>query len=67
MAKWLGMSYQQTGMPRESVPQNDQGDGETNVSHREWHQRWGVICEFWLAELFPPPQQFHLQKTTIAQ
>ena len=25
------MSYQQTGMPRESVPQNDQGDGKTNV------------------------------------
>ena len=29
------MSYQQRGTPRESVPQNDQGDGETNVRHRE--------------------------------
>ena len=31
----VGISYQQTGTPRESVPQNDQGDGETNVRHRE--------------------------------
>ena len=54
-------------MPRESVPQNDQGDGETNVRHREWQQRWGVCRECWLAKSFPPPQQLHLQKTTIAQ
>ena len=56
------ISYQQTGTPRESVLQNDQGDGETNVRHREWQQRWGVCSECWLAESFPPPQQLHLQK-----
>ena len=33
--KTHNMSYQQTGTPSESVPQNDQGDGETNVRHRE--------------------------------
>ena len=32
------MSYQRTGTPRESVPQNDQGNGKTNVRHCE--------CEF---------------------
>ena len=55
------------GTPRESVPQNDQGDGETNVRHRVWQQRWGVICECWLADSFPHPQQFHLQEITNAQ
>ena len=29
--KHAGMSFQQKGTPRESVPQNDQGDGKTNV------------------------------------
>ena len=33
----------------------------------QWQQRWGVCSECWLAESFPPPQQLHLQKTTIAQ
>ena len=62
-----GTGDQQTGTPRESVPQNDQGDGETNVRHREWQQRWGVCCECWSAESFPPLQQLHLQKTNVDQ
>ena len=61
------MSYQQTGTTGESVPQNDQGDGDKNVRHREWQERWGFCSECWLAESFPLLQQLHLQKTTIAQ
>ena len=38
-------SYQETGTPRESVQQNDQDNGRTNVRHREWQQRWGVCCQ----------------------
>ena len=64
--KHAGMSYQQTGTPRESVPWNDQGYGETNVRHPEWQQRWEVCRECLSAKSFFPPQQLHLQKTTIA-
>ena len=33
------LSEEDSNTPRESVPQNDQGDGETNVRHREWQER----------------------------
>ena len=65
--KHAGIGYQLTCTTRESVPQNDQGDGETNVHHCEWQQRWGVCYECWLDKSYPPLHQLHWQKTTIAQ
>ena len=58
----VGMSYQQTGTPRESVPQNDQGDAQMYATVSDSRNEEFVASAGWL-NLFLHQQQLHLQKT----
>ena len=49
------MSYQQTGTPQETVPQNDQGDGETNVRPagcQRIHWEAGEVCDIFIPDFW---------------